>query len=157
MNKMRNISDWELQRWENATKYGKKTVVKLFESCKTPVIKTNIDFFEAMRLTKDFSLRCSEESEHNITFETFEYDKYIPEEDTQDFLDELKKESRKIIHDLELRSMYYKLDKRVSELEYLKDNDEVKIVIDGHEVAKATAEFIERGIVINRLRGDKEE
>lgn len=140
MNKMRNISDWELQSWESATKYGKKTVVKLFESCKSPVIKTNIDFFEAMRLTKNFTLMGVVESKHKITFE------YGKKDDTQDYLDELKKESRKIIRDLELRSMYYKLDKRVSELEYLKDNDEVKIVIDGHEVAKATAEFTDRGI-----------
>ncbi len=148
MNKMRNISDWELQSWESATKYGKKTVVKLFESCKSPVIKTNIDFFEAMRLTKNFTLMGVVESEHKITFE------YGKKDDTQDYLDELKKESRKIIRDLELRSMYYKLDKRVSELEYLKDNDEVKIVIDGHELAKASVEFTERGIALKRMRGD---
>ncbi|MEW6855080.1 hypothetical protein DIX90_09040 [Streptococcus iniae] len=148
MNKMRNISDWELQSWESATKYRKKTVVKLFESCKSPIIKTNIDFFEAMRLTKNFTLMGVLESEHKITFE------YGKKDDTQDYLDELKKESIKIIRDLELRSMYYKLDKRVSELEYLKDNDEVKIVIDGHELTKASVEFTDRGSILKCMRGD---
>ena len=114
---MRNISTWELQSWESATKYRKKVVVELREPFKEPIIKKNIDFFEAMRLTKDFMLMETEESKHKITFE---YDK---KDDTQDYLDELKKESRKIIHDLQLRRMYYNLDKRVSELEYLKDND----------------------------------
>lgn len=145
---MRNIPDWELQSWESATKSGKKVVVKLFELLKDPIIKTNIDFFEAMRLTKDFTLMRTGESEHKITFE---YDK---KDDTQVYLDELKKESRKIIRDLELRSMYYKLDKRVSKLEYLKDNDEVKIVVDGHELAKATVEFTDRGIALKRMKGD---
>lgn len=140
---MRDISDWELQSWESATKNSKKVVVKLFEPLKDPIIKTNIDFFEAMRLTKEFSLMGVMESEHKITFE------YGKKDDTQDFLDELKKESRKIIHDLELRSMYYKLDKRVSELEYLKDNDEVKIVIDGKELMNCFVKYDENGIIIH--------
>ncbi|MFD3025113.1 hypothetical protein [Streptococcus agalactiae] len=140
---MRNIFDWELQSWENATKYGKKVVVKLFEPFKDPVIKTNVHFFEAMRLTKDFTLMKCEESEHKITFE------YGKKDDTQDFLDELKKESRKIIRDLELRRMDYKLDKRVSELEYLKDNDEVKIVIDGKESMNCFVKYDENGIIIH--------
>ena len=81
---MRDIPDWELQSWESATKYGKKVVVELREPFKEPIIKKNIDFFEAMRLTKGFALMHIEESAHKITFE---YDK---KDDTQDCLDELK-------------------------------------------------------------------
>ena len=140
---MRDIPDWELQSWESATKYGKKVVVELREPFKEPIIKKNIDFFEAMRLTKGFTLLHSKESAHKITFE---YDK---KDDTQDYLDELKKESRKIIRDLELRRMGYKLDKRVSELEYLKDNDEVKIVIDGKELMNCFIKYDKNGIIIH--------
>ena len=90
---MRNIPTWELQSWESATKYRKKTVVKLFESGKSPIIKTNIDFFEAMRLTKDFTVMRCEESAHKVTFE------YGKEDYTQDDLDESEKKLRRIIRD----------------------------------------------------------
>lgn len=148
---MRNIPDWELQSWENATKYGKKVVVKLFEPLKDPIIKTNIDFFEVMRLTKGFTLMQSEESAHKITFE---YDKYIPEEDTQDMLKSLQEHSTQMLYELGMKATYYTLDQRITNLENeLKDNDEVKIVIDGHELAKATVEFTDRDIILKRLRG----
>ena len=90
---MRNIPDWELQSWESATKYGKKVVVELREPFKEPIIKENIDFFEAIRLTKDFTVMRCEESAHKITFE---YDK---EDYTQDDLDESERKLRRIIRD----------------------------------------------------------
>lgn len=148
---MRNISDWELQSWESATKYGKKVVVELREPFKEPIIKKNIDFFEAMRLTKGFTLIQSEESAHKITFE---YDKYIPEDEVQDTLKSLQEHSTQILYEMGMKAKYYALDQRITNLENeLKDNDEVKIVIDGHELAKATVEFTDRDIILKRLRG----
>ncbi|GAA5349153.1 hypothetical protein SuUB15_19830 [Streptococcus uberis] len=152
MDKVRNIPDWELQSWENATKCGKKVVVKLFKPLNIPIIKTNIDFFEAMRLTKDFTLMRIGESEHKITFE---YDKYIPEEDTQDMLNFLQEQAKREVKEFSSKVNYYALDKRITNLENeLKDKDEVKIIIDGHELAKASVEFTDRGIFLKRMRGD---
>lgn len=149
---MRNISDWELQSWERATKRGKKVVVELREPLKKPIIKTNIDFFEAMRVTKDFSLRRSGESEHKITFA---YDKYIPEDEVQDTLKSLQEHSTQMLYEMGMKAKYYALDQRITNIENeLKDNDEVKIVIDGHELAKATVEFTDRDIILKRLRGE---
>lgn len=149
---MRNISDWELQSWESATKYGKKVVVDLREPFKEPIIKKNIDFFEAMRLTKGFTLMQSEESAHKITFE---YDKYIPEDEAQDTLKSLQEHSKQMLYEMGMKAKYYALDKRITALENeLKDKDEVKIEINGQEFANASVEFTERGIVINRLKGE---
>lgn len=105
---MRNIPDWELQAWENATKYGKKVVVKLFEPFKDPVIKTNIDFFEAMRLTKGFTIVQSEESAHKITFE---YDKE-DEDEVQDTLKSLQEHSTQMLYEMGMKAKYYALDQR---------------------------------------------
>lgn len=149
---MRNIPDWELQSWESATKYGKKVVVELREPFKEPIIKKNIDFFEAMRLTKGFTLMQSEESAHKITFE---YDKYIPEDEVQDTLKSLQEHSTQMLYELGMKATYYTLDKRITDIENeLKDKDEVKIVIGGQEFANAYVDFTERGIVINRFKGE---
>ncbi|MFS5674356.1 hypothetical protein V2V72_07685 [Streptococcus agalactiae] len=148
---MRNIPDWELQAWENATKYGKKVVVKLFEPFKDPVIKTNIDFFEAMRLTKGFTIVQSEESAHKITFE---YDKE-DEDEVQDTLKSLQEHSTQMLYEMGMKAKYYALDQRITNLENkLKDKDEVKIVIDGHELANTHVNVTDRGIIFKRMKGE---
>lgn len=144
---MRNISDWELQSWERATKRGKKVVVELREPFKEPIIKKNIDFFEAMRLTKDFTLMGVVESEHKITFE---YGKYIPEDEVQDTLKSLQEHSKQTLYEMGMKAKYYALDQRITNLENkLEDKDEVKIEVNGQALANAYVDFTERGIVLN--------
>lgn len=156
MNKMRNIPDWELQSWESATKSGKKVVVKLFELLKDPVIKTNIDFFEAMRLTKGFTIVQTEESAHEITFE---YDKE-DEDEVQDTLKSLQEHSTQMLYETGMKDKYYALDQRITNLENkLKDKDEVKIEINGQEIANSTGKRLVadqevRDIVLKRMRWD---